>query len=982
MQRTLLRHGYDPTTKTIEVQYKDGTTEKIPFDTDDTWTHYSATVDPVDKFPLVSGSTVKPKFSNMCVHTTNSMLKKHPDIAGPVIDHEIGHIRTLKSLGVLSDAIFPQHLETSVHCSEQDASDESLIQAFMQRNPTELSADEFMADLDAARRIGYRKMINALRTFVTRPNRYNLGAELIKEEKNTITKNQCDAIIKRALNIVMEQKARLKRLESMRCDTVAIPAVENEINTTMHLIKALEHPLADPAVMKTIIHNTQEALQDSEKRNNLCMMIRIKFLQQMRRVDQSRVNDALVKESCSITSDLGSQHDIEFELEYFCSTNDISTDPIVIREMAHDILLHKTFDVLDQEFMESVDIDIAIDEDGNRFTNHTPIVYDDYDRLVSFMEYYQPTQKGAISTMNTQTARFDDGEGSGVVQEAFFEAGFGNLRSRIMKALGDNFTVSSIKKQMGKAGDRFDIENKTAAEPIVKVEGTGTGVKIVVKQGVSNDSYGNNVPLSTAYSKLLRVIQELFPDQVVVESLDPSQFEEDDLTIDAPIVEPDCHNEYDETEVETLNNLVASELAAMDEYFTAAKDSSDQTLQRLYSDIGAEERFHSEQLLYAKSVLTGEKYEPRDPKVKDEYQELLDSGMDEETALATVSDKMALSIDPDDFDDDELKTDTEVLEFALQHLATLACTMEAAFDESVDVGNKPVILENCVDAFHMEGVDNAADGNNPAVEIHPLRFIIKTFKTLAKFIVALIAKIKTFVKRVIIKQSARNAWIKSHGIKGLFASGVSLYFYSEKNPERISIEPMRYVDLMDTVTRALGVKSGMTDPGPIDNRGIYEPIRVHSIEQGLNMIKGVTLTKTKIIVTDVNADSLAKIFFGYNAAPGPSNNIYNQLDGMCSFVEIYNKRLEAFVNKLDELEKDAHSIYYTNRREFSKIVKATSVIAKGYNVFATALAHDMNAIIKLNNGMLEETRQKDAEKPDQQAKQQQGAQKPNGGIDW
>ena len=112
-----------------------------------------------------------------------------------------------------------------------------------------------------------------------------------------------------------------------------------------------------------------------------------------------------------------------------------------------------------------------------------------------------------------------------------------------------------------------------------------------------------------------------------------------------------AQNQYDDKEITTINELVASEASALTEYTTAAKNSKLDTLQRLYSDIADEERFHLEQLLYAKSVITGEKYIPRDPDVKREYKELVALGMDEETAMTTAVDKVGLmpqGITPDD----------------------------------------------------------------------------------------------------------------------------------------------------------------------------------------------------------------------------------------------------------------------------------------------------------------------------------------------
>ena len=49
--------------------------------------------------------------------------------------------------------------------------------------------------------------------------------------------------------------------------------------------------------------------------------------------------------------------------------------------------------------------------------------------------------------------------------------------------------------------------------------------------------------------------------------------------------------------------------------------------------------------------MTGEKYEPRDPDVKAEYDELMNQdGMDEETAISTMADRGILSVN--NVDDD------------------------------------------------------------------------------------------------------------------------------------------------------------------------------------------------------------------------------------------------------------------------------------------------------------------------------------------
>lgn len=139
------------------------------------------------------------------------------------------------------------------------------------------------------------------------------------------------------------------------------------------------------------------------------------------------------------------------------------------------------------------------------------------------------------------------------------------------------------------------------------------------------------------------------------ESYDDAEYDDDTPEQQSPVVQQtqiditsfgtdtsDIHNEYDPKEVDRLNTLIASENSAIGEYFTASKETNVDVLRRLYSDIGEEERFHSEQLIFAKSQLTGEKYIPRDPDVRKEYEELLAMGMDEETAMTTAVDRVGL----------------------------------------------------------------------------------------------------------------------------------------------------------------------------------------------------------------------------------------------------------------------------------------------------------------------------------------------------
>ena len=179
----------------------------------------------------------------------------------------------------------------------------------------------------------------------------------------------------------------------------------------------------------------------------------------------------------------------------------------------------------------------------------------------------------------------------------------------------------------------------------------------------------------------------------------------------------DVQNEYDENELNTLNDLISDEQHAMQQYFKAGKETKSVVLSRLYNDIGAEEAFHSEQLLYAKAELTGEKYEPSDPEVKKEYEELLENGMDEETAMYTIADKHKLDAE----DNEEVDEDLEDIEKDIESLGeSFSLTMAGldlmmAVQESAAYKNHKELNKAYCEYFQcaeetmfMEAMDNVA----------------------------------------------------------------------------------------------------------------------------------------------------------------------------------------------------------------------------------------------------------------------------------
>lgn len=553
------------------------------------------------------------------------------------------------------------------------------------------------------------------------------------------------------------------------------------------------------------------------------------------------------------------------------------------------------------------------------------------------------------------------------VQEAMFDAGFNNLRFKLAEALKDKFKISNIMRATGMNNDKFVISSVDDDDVKINVINVNNGVKV--------PGYFNNIALSRAFDKIMELLTSpQFLVEYSVDTIDDN--DEPDISSFGKHGGDDLpNNEYDLKEIEILNELVASESSAMSEYFDAAKNSKIDVLRRLYSDIGEEERFHTEQLLHAKSVITGEKYEPRDPEVKKEYEELLELGMDEETALNTVSDRFSISKSIDDEADDvnmeELENDINIIEHAITHynnyideLSIISESTTLTRDEIDAELNRQVDI--FTEAFFMsEAVNNVSPEITRDPAQNPITLVVRGMRAIWRFISQLIRKIKTFVRRVRVKQNVRNEWIKDHGIKGLFESGISMYFYNDKHHGFVSTEPMRYLELMYDVTREIGKRIGIPDTGRIVNSNYkYEKIRFSSISQGLSLISGVVLTKSKIIINEKNEADLAEIFFGYtpNKFKGneKSNNVYNILDSMADMIESFTKITEGFIKKAQNLESDPHSIYYKNRKEYDKAIDSFKIVMKGFSRFSKALAHDMSVIMRLNNGILEETNKRDS----------------------
>lgn len=435
------------------------------------------------------------------------------------------------------------------------------------------------------------------------------------------------------------------------------------------------------------------------------------------------------------------------------------------------------------------------------------------------------------------------------------------------------------------------------------------------------------------------------------------------------------NNQYDEKEITTINELVASEASALTEYTTAAKTSKLDTMQRLYADIADEERFHLEQLLYAKSVITGEKYIPRDPDVKREYKELVALGMDEETAMTTAVDKVGLmpSVSPEEVMEAAQEV-ADMKDYCITVIQSAAMMMEYVTDEGLDKNAPYAVLESYNDLmdgevnYFQEAVSNIKSEET----FNPIKFIIQTVMRIYKALLAFIQKIKLYLKKLGAWINKTKTWIKANGIKGLFADGLRLYFYDEQNVCVDLSGISSYLQLCVDITKKIADQCGFhVNFSGMDNVGSqlgtdFRRVQFRTIDDGVTALKGILVSKTKLIISDQNVDDIEALFFGFSVnkiktlGEKKSGNIYNQYERALDIVSIYFGALEKACEDLENLEKNPGSVYYTNKSDvYNPCLKYMKAVVKASQKLVTGLTSDMDECMTISNKLYQYTQKAD-----------------------
>ena len=437
-------------------------------------------------------------------------------------------------------------------------------------------------------------------------------------------------------------------------------------------------------------------------------------------------------------------------------------------------------------------------------------------------------------------------------------------------------------------------------------------------------------------------------------------------------------NQYDPKEVDRLNTLIASENSAIGEYFQASKETNVDVLRRLYSDIGEEERFHVEQLLFAKSQVTGERYIPRDPDVKREYEELLSMGMDEETAMATAVDKVGLinknfqispeeSIKTMEMAVEQAKSVTESMYQEYLMFSLLDSTNTFSFrerDKAVETFIE-AYLNNCdedMDSFFSEAVTNPSEAQPKTVTTQQknsggiLKGIGRFIGTIIKGIGKLIGVIATFIKRRVNHLKTKLAWLKNHKITEIFKSGFHLYFYND-NGSKVGFaydEAAQYLIRLINCCKMIASTSGCHYDFSMErmkfkqvNLDTYKPA---TLEEAIKNIKSAQLIKTKVIIDEHNSELFLKEAFGVDPSGNTTNvksdGAFNKLSLISEDFKNAATALEKLTNELQstEMTNRPNSLYQSNRAKYDMLVGYLKDVAKGFQVFLKCIGSDISTL--------------------------------------
>lgn len=453
----------------------------------------------------------------------------------------------------------------------------------------------------------------------------------------------------------------------------------------------------------------------------------------------------------------------------------------------------------------------------------------------------------------------------------------------------------------------------------------------------------------------------------------------------------DVQNDYDQKDVDTLMKLMASEADALGEYLEAAKETNTDVLRRLYADIGDEERFHMEQLLFAKSELTGEKYEPKDPDVKKEYEELLAMGMDEETAMQTAVDKchIRVSVDKDSdqsFEDSvkELDKDVTELQETFELIEVTSNIILEAYEHNDRTSPYVTPIMEC--AFYQESFGQADSKWDPNTSINPFKLLGTLIGKAINLILNLVEKFRKMFNQTKNRMNNARAFIKEHGYGAIFQQGIHLYFEPVMYGDKARINPLIWkwylctgnlhnasVATLLKDVRGLPIKTydvaAFASKQPAMTPFMSDANVVtcsRNVPNGIQILSKLDLIKTKMPVPpdETQRQTMFDYLTGYmgddKAESGRSDNFINQLSIHADIWKHMMVAINNNINVISDQRNTAGSMYNKNASKNDIAYRGIKACVETCQKFSKCLMSDIKEIAAVCNTVYSNMMQQDS----------------------
>jgi hypothetical protein len=300
----------------------------------------------------------------------------------------------------------------------------------------------------------------------------------------------------------------------------------------------------------------------------------------------------------------------------------------------------------------------------------------------------------------------------------------------------------------------------------------------------------------------------------------------------------------------------------------------------------------------------------------------------------------------------------------------------AAYKNHADLRN--AYCEFAETMFVQEAMDNVAttQGSEILGTNNPFLIIGRAIKAIYSAILSLVRKIKNWINKRRIKAKRVTAWIKKHGIKGLFANGVKLYFWNDQTNQIEVSDAVAYLTLLINSTTMVAKKLGIREPdfkikGDVRNwmpSGKGKVPVITSPKDAIGKISGVVFSKSKLIVNDSNSEEIERMFFGISdnkiiktttdennntTISSKEINIYNALNAILELAADCSKSTDEWMNNVQNaITSPGKNAASKNPTMFKECVDLMKEVSKGYQRLVKVITADLSTCMKLDNGLL------------------------------